>query len=380
MSRPILQINIGELAQFSLYNKKILSFLENQWPQHNWKHVLKTYNLATGVDSLISPRMGHNTFPFDNSAVDRLKIAPPAYDNTFKKTFAEITNQQCCTWLQEKNDRPWLIFWSGGIDSTVIVTAILKNTTAADRENIRIVCNRASIYELPRFFYNHIQPNFELLPSPMLGSDLFEKYHVITGDFADQLYGGGGLWEMMHFTPEYLIRDLRSDPDRLLDFLSAGQDREFAVWYYECMLKNIDSVDVPVETYHDFWWWQFFNYSQSSIYLAAIATHSFDQNSMANYQYPDWFATDDYQQWAMNNNQLGIKYSQNLIDSKLASKQYIYEFDHDEYCRAFKTKQLSVQSKSFNPRYFCMLDDFSKLYVERDLDRILELLPNHIQD
>ena len=97
---------------------------------------------------------------------------------------------------------------------------------------------------------------------------------------------------------------------------------------------------------------------------------------------PQWFATNDYQQWAMNNNQLGTKYTLNHSDAKLASKQYIYDFDHDEYSRIFKTKSKSIQvfMQLKSTKEFCTLDDFSKLYVDHDLDRILELLPDHVVD
>ena len=379
MNQQILQISPGSLATPTVNNKKILSFLESNWPQHCWKYLFQMLDLVPGIDNLFLPRVGDNTFYF-NHTVDLLNIAPPAYDSTFTKTFAEITDEQCCTWLQKKNDRPWLVYWSGGIDSTVIVSAILKNTTAADRENIHIVCNRASIYELPRFFHKYIQPNFKLLPSPMAGSDLFEKYHVITGEFGDQLYGGAGLWEMMHHVPDHLNLDLRQDPDLLLGFLSSKTDRGFAVWYYERMLENINSTDIPVKTYHDFWWWQFFNYSQTSIYLLSVKAHHFNKTNISNYQYPDWFATNDYQQWSMNNNECGTKYNLNFVDGKLPSKEYIYDFDHDRYSRIFKTKQTSTQNKSLDLGQTCMLDDFSFLSSDHDLDRILELLPGHIRD
>jgi hypothetical protein len=140
------------------------------------------------------------------------------------------------------------------------------------------------------------------------------------------------------------------------------------------MLDNINSIDIPVETYHDFYWWHFFNYHYTSSYIRIRA------NTFANNYSPRCFATDDYQQWAMNNNQSGTKYTSSQSDAKLASKQYIYDFDHDEYCRIFKTKSKSIQvSDQLNStKEFCILDDFSKLYLDHDLDRILELLPDHI--
>ena len=58
-----------------------------------------------------------------------------------------------------------------------------------------------------------------------------------------------------------------------------------------------------------------------------------------------------------------------------------YDFDHDEYCRTFKIKSKSklLFYKLKLDKGFCTLDDFSKLYVDRDLDRILELLPDYIK-
>jgi hypothetical protein len=307
-------------------------------------------------------------FPFSTDAVDSCNIKPPAYNSSFTKTFSDITDEQCQQWLREKTDRPWLVFWSGGIDSTVIVASILKNATVAQRENIHVACNRASIYELPRFFYNHVRPNFKLIPTPDLAQQPLDQYYIIDGEFADQLYSSGLGWELLRLDPDSLTLNCRQDPDGLLNQLASRTNENFATWYYERILDNINSSNVPIETYHDFYWWIFFNYHYTDVYLR-----------LDNYQ-PKWFATDNYQQWAMNNNQIGTKYTANLGDSKLASKQYIYDFDRDEYCRTFKIKSKSLQlyHKLRDNQWFCMLDDFSKLYVDHDLDRILELLPDHI--
>jgi hypothetical protein len=379
----ILLVDINRLARLTeslSTDQKILEFLQKGWPQHNWKFSIKTFGLAPGGGpSLIYPRAGKNTFPFRNDHITSLNISPPQYKNNFSRTFAEVTDEQCCRWLQEKNDKPWLIFWSGGIDSTVIMVSILKNTTQAQRKNIHVACNRASIYEHPRFFYDHVLPNFKLVPSHVTTCSIFDSYHVISGEFADQLYGHGGMgWELMQSNPEYLNRDLRQSPDALLDMLSKKVDRDFAVWYYERMLVNIDSVDIPVKTYHDFFWWIFFNYSYTSMYLKLIMKWGFDKCSVADYQYPDWYATNDYQQWSMNNNEMGIKYNLGLANNKLASKLYIYDFDHDQYSRLFKTKQTSIQSKPYNSMEICLLDDYSRLRYDQDLDRIMALLPNHV--
>jgi len=372
MNQQILQINLAELR-----HEKILPFLKNAWPQHNWENLKECFKLNDNAKNILTQRIGNNTFPFSTTAIDSCNIKPPVYDGTFTKTFDDVTDEQCQLWLKEKTDRPWLVFWSGGIDSTVIVVSILKHTSPADRENIYIACNRASIYELPRFFYDHVQPNFKLIQTPDSSKQpLAESYHVIDGEFADHLYTGGVGWELLRLMPECLTRDFRRNPDALLNQLASRTNKNFATWYYDCMLDNINSIDIPVETYHDFYWWHFFNYHYTDVYI------KIRNNTFANEYSPRWFATDDYQQWAMNNNRLGTKYTLNSGDSKLASKEYIYDFDRDEYCRTFKTKGKSIQmfSKIKSLKEFCTLDDFSKLYIDRDLDRVLELLPAHINN
>jgi len=367
--QKIIQINVNVLN-----HEKILPFIKNKWPQHNWQNLSDSCK-TTDTQNIMTRRTGRNVFPFDTDAVDSCNITPPAYDSTFTKTFSDVTDHQCRLWLQEKTDRPWLVFWSGGIDSTVIVASILKNTSPAERENIYIACNRASIYESPRFFYDHVQPNFKLIPSPDPSKKpLNELYHIIDGEFGDHLYCGGHGWELFQSMPDSMLLDIRRDPDIMLNHFASKTNKNFAIWYYECLLDNINSTDIPVETYHDFCWWIFFNYHYTSSYI------KIKRDTFANNYSPRWFATDDYQQWAMNNNQLGTKYTLNLSDSKLASKQYIYDFDHDEYGRIYKIKGKSVQvwNQSRIIKFFCTLDDYSTLYLDRDLDRILELLPDHI--
>jgi hypothetical protein len=368
------QQKILQIASSELTNEKILPFLEHGWPQHSWQHISDSFKIADSKNMLMG-RFGRNVFPFGTDAIDSCNIKPPAYDSSFTKTFGDITDAQCQQWLREKTDRPWLVFWSGGIDSTVIVASILKNATAAERENIYVACSRASIYELPRFFYNHVQPNFKLIPTPDTDKQALDQYHVIDGEFADQLYSSGLGWELLRLHPNSLTADFRRNPDLLLKQLASRTNENFATWYYERIVDNINSSDLPIETYHDFYWWIFFNYHYTDVYLRLRG------KTVANEYRPRWFATDDYQQWAMNNNQIGTKYTANLGDTKLASKQYIYDFDHDEYCRTFKIKSKSIQlfNKFKFQREFCTLDDFSKLYVDRDLDRILELLPDYIK-
>ena len=347
---------------------------------YNWAQFNQITQLNPGNDSSYI-RSGANPFPLSTVLVAQDNFAMPEYDTAFDLNFGEVTDLRLTQLHTTRFDRPWLIMWSGGVDSQVIIVSILKNLAPADRKNITIACNRISIYESPHFYYNYIEPNFQVMDSNSLTLDpeLLEQYYVIDGNPADQLYGGIAARSFLGSTA--VLQDWRQDPDHLLDFLTSRVDRPFAEWYYDSIKSNIESVSVPVTTYYDFFWWIFFNASWISILLRPLhfqTTNSVDSLQSYFDSFIPWYNTVEYQKWSMVN-RLGIKYGANVGQRKLASKQYIYSFDQDEYYFKFKTKMESVSRKPTNHNgYFCILDDYTRLTLDRDLDKILELLPDHI--
>ena len=351
--------------------------------QHNWM-AYNQINTAfhSGMNTCYN-RIGDNCMPFKDDIVDLLDFRAPAYDPGFQTSFEEITDARCHELRQEFGDREWLIMWSGGVDSTTVVTSILKNSTAAERANIYIALNKISVYENPRFFYDFIKPNFKIFNSSNLDwGDLLETYCIIDGEAGDQLHNGGSYQKMLYDHPEYFDRNCHNDPDGLINYLSFFADRKFGEWYYEKHMANIKSQNCPVETYHDFGWWHQFNYCWLTIKLrtkSLMKDSSPDimKKHLANHV--QWFSTKNYQRWAMVNNQPGIKYGKTLGDHKLEMKRYIYSLDRNEFYLKFKDKTPSVGRKLVGDlSWFCMLDDYSHLSLDTDLDQILELLPDHI--
>lgn len=346
---------------------------------YNWNQFNKLTQLNPGNTGGYV-RAGVNIYPLKNELINQLNFQMPVYDSAFALSFSDVTDKQLMHLYQTRWNKRWLVLWSGGIDSTVIVASILKNLSPADRSNVDIACNRISIYENPKFYYEHILPNFKLIDSNFLNLDdlLFEKYYVIDGEPADQLYGGIASRGMID--PNTVLKSWRNDPDELLDFFTNEVDRPFAEWYYESTKENIDSVTVPVETYYDFTWWLFFNMTWSSILLRPLhfqLSNSVDSLTSYFTNVIPYFNTIEYQLWSMTN-RIGIKYNAGIGERKLASKKYIYDFDHDEYYFCFKTKAQSVSRPTKSGRFFCILDDYTRLTLSNDLDQILELLPEHI--
>jgi hypothetical protein len=261
------------------------------------------------------------------------------------------------------------------------MSSILKNTTKADREKIYVACNRVSIYENPVFFHNHIRHNFKLIDSTTstLNKNMLEKYYCFTGEPADQLYSGSISTQMMITSPDDLTRNCLTDPDNLIDYIKNYTDKNFAEWWYSCQIENIKSVDIPIETYCDFFWWMFFN----NAWISAKIRHSLSENNsnLLNLFFKNlipWYESNDYQQWSMNN-QSSIKYGNNTLgEYKIASKKYIYDVDHNNHYLQFKTKSSSISRVRENFPWFCLLDDYSTLSIDKNLEAISELLPTHL--
>lgn len=372
---------IAYINQKQLSHPTIRAILK-EFPQHNWLQLAKFARYNQGVDSHYV-RIGQNTLPFKNDYI----TPAPAYIPEFNMSFADATDLRYQQLARTHWTKPWLVLWSGGVDSTVILSSILKNSTAEDRKNIHVACNRISVYEYPEFYYKHVAPNFNVIDSSSIAinQSLLDQYYVIDGEPADQLFIAGSAQNILFSDPESLSNNLRTQPDQLLDILTQTVDRDFAVWHYETMLANINSTVIPAETYYDFFWWHAFNWMWPSICLRSLATQT-DTSTVAVQAYLDnfihWFNTPEYQQWSMHNG-IGVKCDLTRISSnKLPAKRYIYDYTNDLYYYTFKLKLYSTghQRKQYIAPWFCLLDDHTRLYLDRDLDQILQLLPSHINE
>jgi hypothetical protein len=372
---------------FNLLWKPEFKDVLSQYPQHDWTQIKKLF-LSPYATPAWYCRVGKNTLPLRNDIMNHplIDLSMPDYDSNFNKSWAEITDQRCQQLLKNYNNKPWLVLWSGGIDSTMILASILKNFTKEELKQVHVALNRVSVYENPRFYHNHILPNFHQLDSTnlIIDSDLLEKYYLINGEPADKLFTiGNSIQEIMLNNFSDLDRNVFSDPDRLINQLTVDVDKTFASWFYEMIVENIKSVNMPIETYQDFFWWIGFNLNWVSAKLRSTRFLP-NQNSQVFRNFLNnfilWFDTPDYQRWAMRleNRRNGVKSGSHIGQYKLPVKQYIFDVDHNEYYFNFKLKTASTALHVSGKPNICMLEDLSILTAEKNQDLILQLLPDHI--
>lgn len=356
----------------------VINRIQELMPSYDHSSLVKILNI-TSHQSFYS-RTGRNTLPFKYNE-QFFNSLIPIINTSSTDSFEYITDKRCNDLIKNYNDRPWLVQWSGGIDSTVIVASLLKNLTKHQLENVVISCNAISVFENPKFYYNWIIPNFKIVDSTSLKTESYLNTHyIIDGNPADMLQGSGlGLYARN--TGVDMSTKWKDNTDQLIKFLSMQVGRPAAEWMYYNIAENIDSLDIdipPIELCSDWFWWVNFNWK-----WPADRYHEMDWIDLPNLSpyfksMINWFDSIEYQQWSINQGRYSLL--ENNTDPgnyKLPSKQYIYQLDKNKHYLKFKTKLFSNGRVRSTP-WLCVLDDLTTLSVEQDLDQILELLPTHL--
>ena len=101
-------------------------------------------------------RNGEWSLPWEQTVPDKYRL--PVYDATFSKSFSEVTDQRALeikSLINEKNQK-FALMYSGGIDSTLALSALIKNLTTEELKNIVVCANEQSIIENPTFWNKFI--------------------------------------------------------------------------------------------------------------------------------------------------------------------------------------------------------------------------------
>lgn len=344
------------------------------------------FNLAraTGMESYIF-REGVWSDPFETLTESQFTM--PAYTDKFSLSFAEVSDLRALDIkeLINNTDRPIMLQWSGGLDSTVSIVSLLKNLTPEELKRITISLSSDTLLEHPHFFNKFVKDKFNIVDSEsLLYNDYKDKYNAycISADTGDCIFGaelGNKLYPRMSYVSteqdlDFLYTSVSSkdvEYTRYRDMIVAHfnrnlknatvglkqsvlnsslgemlpEDQNFGELFYEKIVRNIKTSNVPIYSLHDFFWWTIFNGRYLHCALRAPVTYSIGVNKQELIKdcIIQWYNTTEYQLWSMTNNNNGQKLTgptQGLY--KTAARNYIYEFDKDEWYFNHKIKIISL--------------------------------------
>lgn len=246
--------------------------------------------------------------------------------------------------VSQDND-PIYVYWSGGIDSTAILAAIVKNWSADLLGRVTVIMNNGSYVENPCFFNKIIKPRLNFKS----GADKDWRHcWVITGYAADQTWVQADVIAIDIWRPGSVRHNPYTHRDTLVSWLEFKTDRDHANWVIDLVLQNAESAGIDIMDYEDFYWWLNFNFMFSGQLLKAyklMKNNEYHPAYLQQYQKKaiSWYASREYQLWSMANRSVGTKYKNTVRSYKMPAKLYIYELDQNVWYRDYKTKMASTK-------------------------------------
>lgn len=315
-------------------------------------------------------------FPF-YTTVSRLNHKPDSFDcKLYSKPFSEIVKLpnhhmsfgDCCDLrATELLQLPGNIYvmWSGGIDSTAVLTAILRNWPKSDLERVTVLCDNNSIKE-NRNFFAIVAKNFKILPS----SHQMEKYcklgYVVTGELNDQLFGSEVVGKCVETWGESAIHDdWKVVAPKLFSLLSP----EYGAEAYDNYRQIAFESHFELQTTQDFFWFLNFTQKWQHVQLRMLISTSWTDPKTYFLNLCSFFDTEYFQIWSIHNQNKKIQ--DTWLSYKYIAKEYIIDYSKDE---SFKNKlKIASGPNLFIGSEFHWSIDEDWNYLSKD-DTMLRLL------
>ena len=333
------------------------------------------YNHLVDINSLFS------TLPFGDP-VDRTQTVkqpfafavPRAWQKPKKSSSLDEALQKTVTSYLSSQKKINLC-WSGGIDSTCMLTAFLKHTSYIDQ--LRVLYTPFSVYE-NRDFFNYLNKNYPALEMYDISGKVYlqDKFDGVmvnghggdefTASLDESFFDSVG-YEFLHKPWQSLIQDPTL--------------QEFCKQYFALAQR-------PIETVLEARWW-FYAVTKNNVH--SPRDNIFDINTPANAFY-DCQEFEDYM-WHNTNE---IITSDNYNSYKKFLKKYIYDFDKNDKFYQLARKVSSPQflfytrkkTELLDQQWIAFLEDntiirtanlplFSQLEFEKTYGDSLEYLFQH---
>jgi hypothetical protein len=302
---------------------------------------------------------------FDYAVLDPI---PPGNDNTM--TFIELCDTMAREIVAEaiETQKTINVLWSGGIDSTAALIAIMQVVEPDDRRAlVEVLVSIESIQEYPSFYQNHIKGKYHVKPV----ADPITKYVdpsaiVVTGEHGDQLFGSHLLRRYVEGGSAHLpYWDVL--PFVLTENLGSAKKADDVLRYLE---PQVAAAPVTIRTLFDCLWWLNFSlkWQQVTLRLAVFKNEEVRETfgSMRHF-----FRDRRFQSWSLSNP--SARSTATWERYKDAAKQYIFSFTGDMEYYLTKTKELSLKrvfvKSELRKKYQChvfMRDNYRPVFKYMD--------------
>lgn len=287
------------------------------------------HTLSTGSTG-IADRTGTFKFPISFKIINLLE----------KLQESDVTYSECCdiaaTDLLKKltGDNKLYIMYSGGIDSTCILAALLKNSSPQQQQDFVIILSKESIAENKNFFFKFIAGNLNYISSTRLKYLNLNDNDIVThGESNDQFYDTSEHLSYAYRKNKLISVDVNLISRMLLNYRNPtdSYNLEISEIYKYILDYSAKAVGLELTCIADYHQWQMLNF----IYTYTISRPNLlFPNLSKNFQ--PFYNCRYFNIWTMN--KIANKNYDTKGFFKKETRDYIFEFDKNEYYYQFKNK------------------------------------------
>jgi hypothetical protein len=250
-----------------------------------------------------------------------------------------FTFDDCCLRRAEEiwrqcQDRPVIVFWSGGIDSTAMLTALIATNDDWQKKLIIYTSHYAVQHEYPWFWDRYLRS----LPVRFLANQDFNQAEIyqqdaliLTGHCADLLWGNAVLkqvqWDGMNHWHRFL-----QDP-----WFVQKIPTHLKTSVIEFIEQQVNQFPRSIDTVIDLIWMLVFTHGWD--YARLLQMSRVPVIDLLN-RMTHFYNTEDFQIWSMNNPQARVW--REYRNHKQVAKDFIYRLTKDNHYRIHKCKEMSM--------------------------------------
>ena len=337
-----LQVSSNMQCWFTAY------ILNPEDKNYVWSRV-NPHNIA-GLTELRS-RVGNFDIPWHPKSAF---FPIPDLEQSFDKKLSDIFDQRAVEIYNraKSSNKRIVIMWSGGIDSTSMLCAFIKNLPLTDVKSIIICATTESIAENPYFYETQIRGQFEMLHWRDLDfSDEFLEGHILLhGDPGDCIFGPSTTKYRSLWNKDQYLKPWKNSRTILYQLYHDPQNLDFAGWYVDKVSENLLELQeqgkyTNIKTISDWHWWHYYNLKWQGSMTRVLANNKknkkakISQKNLQEFFDLTFFAGTDFQIWSYQN--LSTLCTNEMRDHKLQSKNYIFEIDKNKNYHLTKRKESS---------------------------------------
>jgi hypothetical protein len=296
-----------------------------------WHNIYKMIGVhSTLVDRCESIQMPYNFKLYESFKMPRDLVG-------FNKTY-----EDCCeartkelVELSRHLNKPITIFYSGGIDSTLVLVSFMKYLSKEEfRTRVRVALSMESIMENENFYYDYVRSSCITVSSDNIHSMFDGSSIVVGGEHNDQLFGSDVIGNIYRVTNGFGDMNKPYSREHVLKWFNNFMDESTGNMWFDLLDHHI-KTQAPCEviTNFHFWWWLNFSFKWQNVFFRMIVRINKDHRKNITHEFVSnyfhhFYSTENFQKWSMLNHDLKIKDS--WATYKWESKRLIYEFNHDE--------------------------------------------------